>query len=468
MSSPSQPSDPADLDVVDAARSLADRSLSATELVEACLARIDARNGTHSHNGDPESVNAWVRVYADDARADAARADDRLSARSVADLGPAPALCGIPVGLEDLYGVAGKPLTASSRLLAQVPELDSALWDRLRTAGMILLGHLHTHEFGAGATTDQVANPWDPLHSAGGSAGGAAAALAARMVPAAAGSDTFGSLRIPSALCGISAFKPTRGVVPLDGAVPLCPTLDHAGPMARTVADCALLFGAMAGTLDAGAATALPLAGRRIGRSPQAATVALDPDVADGYFGAIDRCIELGASVVDVDEAPPTDVLGDFFNVFGAEILPFHGRFESFRGLYRPSVRGLIEQSERTPLTAHAMAAAQTRRRHTEATWMEWFAQHNVFALIEPTVPVVAPTRGAGYEQFGTQLRLGALSHYWNWTGFPVVSLPAGVGGRSGLPVGVSLIGPARCDNEILGAGMALQAALGVPRPPGL
>ena len=153
----------------------------------------------HSHEGDPASINAWVRVYEEDAVAAAARADELLAAG-----GELPPLLGVPLGLKDLYGVAGKPVTASSSLLADVPAEDCDVWRRLQAAGMVLLGHLHTHEFAAGGTTDQVGNPWDRARSAGGSSGGSAAALAARMVPAATGTDTAGSLRIPSACCGTS------------------------------------------------------------------------------------------------------------------------------------------------------------------------------------------------------------------------------------------------------------------------
>jgi aspartyl-tRNA(Asn)/glutamyl-tRNA(Gln) amidotransferase subunit A len=169
----------------------------------------------HSHDGDPASINAWVRVYEEDAIAAAVLADERLSAAGVRRDGPAPVLTGIPLGLKDLYGVAGKPLTASSRLLADVPAEDCDAWRQLAAAGMVLLGHLHTHEFAAGGTTDQVGSPWDLERSAGGSSGGSAAALAAFMVPAATGTDTAGSLRIPSACCGTSAIKPTRARVSL-------------------------------------------------------------------------------------------------------------------------------------------------------------------------------------------------------------------------------------------------------------
>ena len=158
----------------------------------------------------------------------AARADVSLAR------GGAAALCGIPIGLKDLYGVAGKPLTASSLLLDEVPTESCDVWKRLEAAGMVLLGHTHTHEFAWGGTTDQVGNPWSLDRTAGGSSGGSAAALAARMVPAATGTDTAGSLRIPSALSGTSTIKPTRGLVSLRGVVPLSPGLDHGGPMART------------------------------------------------------------------------------------------------------------------------------------------------------------------------------------------------------------------------------------------
>ena len=170
---------PADFGVVEASRHLARRELSARELVEACLARIRERDGTHSHDGDAHSINAWVRVYEEDALAAAARADERLAA------GGAPALCGVPIGLKDLYAVAGKPLTASSTLLDETPERDCDVWARLAADGMVLLGHLHTHEFAVGGTTDQVGNPWALDRSAGGSSGGSAAALAARTTPAA-------------------------------------------------------------------------------------------------------------------------------------------------------------------------------------------------------------------------------------------------------------------------------------------
>ena len=449
---------PADFGVVEAGRHLAGGDLSARELTEACLARIRERDGTHTHEGDAHSINAWVRVYEEDALAAAARADERLAA------GDAPVLCGIPIGLKDLYAVAGKPLTASSKLLDELPERDCDAWARLAEEGMVLLGHLHTHEFAVGGTTDQVGNPWALARSAGGSSGGSAAALAARMAPAATGTDTAGSLRIPSAACGTSTIKPTRGLVSLRGVVPLAPSLDHAGPMARTIEDCRALLAALAGT-RAPRRTA-GLAGLRVALSPRIATIGLDPDVGDGLEHAVGVLRTLGAEVVEPPAPPGALELGsDFLDVLRAELLVYHRRFDDRRELYRPSLREWVEGAEEHAVSAERYAAAQERRRLIATEWDGWFERERLVAVLEPTIPVVAPPRGDGYDHAGTDAALISFTHYWNWTGAPVVALPAGLGRRSGLPVGVSLVGRAGADWELLDAAAELQDELGVPAP---
>jgi aspartyl-tRNA(Asn)/glutamyl-tRNA(Gln) amidotransferase subunit A len=447
------------LGVCEAAALLAEREVSAAELTSACLARIRECDGTRSYDGDPQSINAWVRVYEEDAMDAAARADERLSE------GGAPPLTGIPIGLKDLYGVAGKPVTASSRVLDDVPTEDCDVWRRLSEAGMVLLGHLHTHEFAAGGTTDQVGNPWARERSAGGSSGGSAAALASFMIPAATGTDTAGSLRIPSACCGTSAIKPTLGLVSLTGVVPLAWSLDHAGPMARSVADCRLLLAAMAGQTP-GSTSARSLAGVRLAVSPRVADVELDAAVAAGFDRALDACRRLGAILVEpVAPDVGSDVGDDFLDVLTTEMLTYHRRFDSRRDLYRPSSREWVEMGEQRAVSGERYVAAQARRRAVTAAWEAWLGAHRVAAVIEPTIPVVAPLRGAGYDHAGTDYALISLTHFWDWTGFPAVALPA-AGGRGGLPVSVSLIGPAGADWELLSLGEALQAELGVPEPP--
>jgi aspartyl-tRNA(Asn)/glutamyl-tRNA(Gln) amidotransferase subunit A len=450
--------DPADLGVTEAVSLLGDGSLSSLELVEACLRRIGERDGTHSHEGDPDSINAWIRVFEEEAIAGAKRADQLRGDER-------PPLNGVPVGLKDLYAVAGKPVSASSRVFEDVPERDSDVWASLRDAGMILLGQLHTHEFAVGGTTDQVGNPWALDRTAGGSSGGPAAALAAHMTPAATGTDTAGSLRIPSALSGTSTIKPTYGTTSFRGVVPLAPSFDHAGPMARTLEDCGLLLAAITGSDRKPGAVSLD--GARLAVSPRLPLVTLDPDVAEGFERAQEACRGLGAEIVDPPPPPvELDVGQDYLRILYAELAAWHRRFADRRDLYRPALREWVEQGEAQGDSAIDYAEAQIRRAESTAAWGDWLAENRIAAVIEPTVPVVAWKRGDGYDHAGSDVDLISLTHHWNWTGFPAVALPAGVGSRSGLPVGVSLIGGPGTDWELLGLGIVLQSELGVPEAP--
>jgi aspartyl-tRNA(Asn)/glutamyl-tRNA(Gln) amidotransferase subunit A len=332
-----------------------------------------------------------------------------------------------------------------------VATADATCVARLREAGAILIGKTHTHEFAYAGVTPTTRNPWDVERIPGGSSGGSAAALAARMTPAATGTDTAGSLRIPSALCGTSTIKPTRGLVSLRGVFPLGTTLDHAGPMARTVADCAPLLDALAGRLPAGRGEPL----RRVVVSPRISD--LDPDVAESFE------LVLGLLPLAAVAAPaaPLSIGTDLIDVLTAEMLAAHRRFADRRERYRASTRGFLEHGERRALTAEEYAAAQQRRVAITEAWTDWFADERVDAIVEPTVPIVARTRGRGYDEAFTDVAEISLTHYWDWTGFPVVSLPSGVGRRSGLPAGVSLIGPPGSDRDLLDAGAALEAQLG-------
>jgi aspartyl-tRNA(Asn)/glutamyl-tRNA(Gln) amidotransferase subunit A len=318
----------------------------------------------------------------------------------------------------------------------------------------VLLGHLHTHEFAAGGTTDQVGNPWALDRSAGGSSGGSAAALAARTTPAATGTDTAGSLRIPSAFCGTSTIKPTRGLLSIRGIVPLAASLDHPGPMARTLEDCALLLAGMTG--DDRPVTAAPLAGARLGVLP---ADDLDPDVAAGFDSVLELCRRLGVELVQAPPVRPS--LDDWGGIFDVEIYEYHRRFDDRRDLYRPSTREFVERG--AGADASRYDELQALREREAAEWEHWVGHRQVAALLQPTVPDVAWPRGPGYDHAGTDVRLIELTHHWNWTGQPVAALPAGLGARSGLPVSVSLIGPRGSDRELLALGISLQAELGVP-----
>jgi aspartyl-tRNA(Asn)/glutamyl-tRNA(Gln) amidotransferase subunit A len=244
-------------------------------------------------------------------------------------------------------------------------------------------------------------------------------------------------LRIPSAYCGTATIKPTLGLVPIDGIVPLAASLDHAGPMARTIADCEPLLAAMADVEPP--AERRPL--RRVAVSPRIGE--LHPDVGEAFE---EVCTRL--PLVDVPP-PEADLdLGTMhFDVLCAEMREWHRRFDDRRDDYRPSTRGFLEYAEAHPVD---VAALQARRRDTATRWLAWFDEHDVDAIVEPTVPIVARERGSGYDAPFEDGREVELTHYWNWTGFPVAAAPAGAGRRSGLPTSVSLIGRPGADWDLL------------------
>jgi aspartyl-tRNA(Asn)/glutamyl-tRNA(Gln) amidotransferase subunit A len=470
-------SSPADLGVLEAAEQLRDGQLSAVELTEACLQRIEERNGgAPSYDGAPEAINAWVRLYPDLAREQARAADERR-ARDGAD---APLLCGIPLAVKDLYGIAGLPLTASSRVLdGNVADRDAVAYKRLRDQDMVVLGHTHTHEFGAGGTTDQVGNPFALDRVAGGSSGGSAAALAARMTPAALGSDTCGSLRIPSACCGISAIKPTHGRIPLDGVIPLASSLDHPGPMARSIADCAALLQAMA----AGGAESLPVMPppaplpelpltRRPGPRPfEGMTIALtdrpdntpmEPRVAICLEEATRACERLGARVIE-HAAPWAFEWDDLSTILLTEVWAYHRRHSQLHDLYRPAIAEFVEAA-RNFTKAPPYFEAQQRRAEGTAAWEQWFRDNRVDLVLEPTLPIVPYERGPGYDRGhagGPGDPMIALTALWDMTGMPVVSLPVS------WEIGVSLIAPGGHEAPLVQAAIDLQESrLGVPAWP--
>jgi aspartyl-tRNA(Asn)/glutamyl-tRNA(Gln) amidotransferase subunit A len=256
-------------------------------------------------------------------------------------------------------------------------------------------------------------------------------------------------------MCGTSTIKPTRGSVSMRGIVPLCPTLDHPGPMTRTVQDCEPLLAAMAGVHPP--AQRRPPA--RVAVSPRIGN--LDPDVAEGF----DSALEL-LPLVDVPPPSATLDLGiEFLDVVCAEMLAYHRRFDDRRADYRPSIRGFLEHGEKRALTAEEYVDAQSRRAELTATWVDWLREHQIDAIVEPTVPLVARERGHGYDAAFTDFDEISLTHYWDWTGFPAVALPSGVGSRCGLPVSVSLIGAPGAEWDLLAWGAALQDELGVPAP---
>ncbi|HVW42817.1 MAG TPA: amidase [Amycolatopsis sp.] len=434
---------------------------SAAALVDGYLDRIEATNGAISHDGGPDDINAWVRVYSERAQRHAREIDSRT-------VHPGGGwLAGVPLGIKDVISIDNAPATASSR---RIPVRDTAppaeVWRRLASAGAIPLGHTHTHEFAAGPTTDQCANPWDRTRSAGGSSGGSAAAVAAGMIPAALGTDTAGSIRLPAALCGITGFKPTLGSVPGTGVIPLGRSFDHVGPLALTAADCALIFDVCAGAADPGPIgkrdrTPRPLAGTVIALIGRPSPEGLHPDVADGLQRTADALRDLGATVTELDPPQPApDVLTELTALLMTDIWRFHSSLRPHPAAYQADVAATVTQAATLAMPDDEYAAAQSRRSRVAAAWDAWFTGNRVDAILEPTCPIPAPVRGRRGDAHPERYRLLEFTSWWNYTGNPVVALPSGIGGTSRLPVSASLIGRRRGDRDVLQLAVDLQEVL--------
>jgi aspartyl-tRNA(Asn)/glutamyl-tRNA(Gln) amidotransferase subunit A len=465
-----------ELGVLEAVELLRGRRISSVELVQALYAQIDAVNGgPPSEYGSRDTINAWVRLYPELAEEQARAADRRLAIEGE----DAPLLCGVPVGLKDLYAAAGLPLTASSRVLDDnIPDVDCTAWARMRAVGMVLIGHLHTHEFACGGTCDQVGNPWDTELTPSGSSGGSGAAVAARMVPVATGTDTAGSIRAPAAICGVSGIKPTTGRIPLDGVIPLGPTFDTLGPLARGVADCSAVLAAMAGGDDGvgGAATVAhavpagplgelplrarggsqPLAGCTIAVTDRFAAFELDSDVQAGYATALKAVQALGARLVELRAPVKAFTLeSPEFALVLVEMWAYHQQFADRNELYRPQLRETL-RAAREVMSASEYAQLQLGRAAYAATWESWFDRHGVDVIHEPAARVVAYPRGDGYD-YTDHNPLADMTLGWNVTGHPGVALPCGLGPSSGLPTGIQLIPRRGREADAIQIGIDLQ-----------
>jgi aspartyl-tRNA(Asn)/glutamyl-tRNA(Gln) amidotransferase subunit A len=461
---------PAELDLLEAAAALRAGELSARELTAACLERVAQRD---------DRFGAFIRVYEGEAAAAAQHADELL-ARGLA--GP---LTGLPIALKDVVGSAGLPLTADSAVLeGNVAPADATVWGRLRAAGMVLIGHVHCGEFANGVWG---LNPWGPTFSPGGSSSGSAIALATRMVPAALGTDTRGSIRMPAAFTGVTGVKPTFGLVSTAGCIPFSYTSDVVGPMARSAADCAALLTAMAGRDPADRATLAqpdgpgpyptsprpgprPLAGTRIG-IPRFGAGEPSPGVARVYARFQDDLAGLGAELVPFPwPASPLEGggrnLGIWTHVLGAEIQVIHEQFADRSHLYRDEFLGLLAPM-RTSATAVDYVRAQVARAELIDTWTGLFAGHRLSAVAHPVCQD---------ELFRTDVELTfeelprLMLGMWNDTGFPVVSVPAGLSATDNSPVGMQLAGLPHSESVLLQVAIDLQAATDYHRqsPPDL
>jgi aspartyl-tRNA(Asn)/glutamyl-tRNA(Gln) amidotransferase subunit A len=440
------------------------KQLSPVEIIDAHLQRIDATEPI---------LNSFITLLPEEARSAARRAESEIQQGNYR--GP---LHGIPVGLKDLFNTAGVRTTSGSRIFDNfVPENDCTVAARLREAGGILLGKLNMHPFAYGPTGENpdyghMHNPWDPDRVSGGSSGGSGSATASGQCVITTGTDTGGSIRIPSALCGIVGLKPTYGLVSRHGMTPLAWTMDHPGPMVRTVEDAALTMNAIAGHDPndvASAQVVVPdytkaltgdVRGLRIGMPREYFEAPVDPQVAQAVRDAVGVLESMGAEVTEVSfpmfeysQPISSAILMAEASACHRDLLRRHGdklyppvRLRLEGGLFISAADYLRAQQGRTLLDREARGLLE-----------------QVDLLAGPTEPVTAPELGAaqvpvGEDTLGTVAALTQFTRPYNITGFPAISIPCGFS-DSGLPIGLQLAGRPFDEVTVLRAAHAYEQA---------
>jgi aspartyl-tRNA(Asn)/glutamyl-tRNA(Gln) amidotransferase subunit A len=433
-------------------------TLSPVELTEQVLTRIDRI--------DP-LLESYVDVFSDAARAKARIVEDAI--RRGDCIGP---LQGIPVALKDLYDVAGLPTLAGSPVVraGHCADADSAVVRKLRAAGAVLTGKTVTHEFAFGVVSAPTRNPWDRDTIPGGSSGGSAAAVSAQLCLAAMGSDTGGSIRIPAGLCGLVGLKPTYGRVSKRGVAELSWTLDHTGPLTRTVADAAVLLQAIAG-YDPGDPSSVDEAvpdylaglhagieGLRVGVPSNFFFDQVDTEVGDAVHAALAVLVDAGATLVEL-AVPHVELTAEVVTtIVGVEAAAIHQEhMRASPEAYSADTRRRLLAGELISGTTYVNA--QRVRRLVAAGFRA--ALSDVDVLATPTLPVTAPAFGADTTPFGgaevpVMPVLSRLTAPANAAGLPALALPCGFSGR-GLPLSLQLIGRPFDEPTLLAAGQAYQ-----------
>ncbi len=458
---------------------LTNRVVSSEELTRAFLARIERLNS---------QLNAVVTVCEERAIDDARRADQRLSR------GEASILTGIPLLHKDIFCTSGVRTTCGSRMLEQfVPAYDATIVARLKTEGVVMLGKCNMDEFAMGSSNEtsffgSVKNPWDTDCVPGGSSGGSAAALAAGMAPLVTGTDTGGSIRQPASLCGITGLKPTYGRVSRLGIIAFASSLDQAGPMAKSAADCAHMLTAMAG-LDAGDSTSADrevpdffselsgdVAGLRIGLPKEYFNNDLDPDVRAQVMSTLTELERAGAQLVDIELPHSHYAIATYYVLAPAEASANLARYDGVRFGYRcdnpadledlylrSRSEGFGEEVQRRILVGtYALSAgfydayfnkAQQVRRVITDDFHKAFESVDVIA--GPSAPGVAFPFGAKQQDPVAMYMEDIYTLAVNLAGLPGLSAPAGL--VNGMPVGLQLIGKPFDESAILNAAHRLQ-----------
>jgi aspartyl-tRNA(Asn)/glutamyl-tRNA(Gln) amidotransferase subunit A len=419
--------------IASAAAGLRDGTHTSADLVEASLRAIDAFD---------RDTHAFIRVDVAGARAAAARADADI--RRGRDLGP---LHGIPISIKDLIDIAGEPTTAASRVLEDnIATADAPVITRLRAAGAVILGKTNLHEFALGTTSEDsaygaVRHPDDLTRSPGGSSGGSAVAVATGMGLATIGSDTGGSIRIPSACCGIVGLKPSFADVPREGVVPLSTSLDHVGPLSLSVEDAATIWAVLANRPQPALSGPAP---RGLRLHHVGGYFDLMSDEVRAAVAAAVRALSQGGVAVESGEITDTDIITKtYVDIVLPEAAAWHARYLDTRGdRYTPPVRARLESGRAIPAVDYLAAKdAQNRLRKAVNAALD-----GVDALMLPTLPITAPPIGAAEVALGpgsakmVTVRAAMLrnTQLFNLSGHPAISLPLP---GAPLPVGLQLVG---------------------------
>ncbi len=434
------------------------REVSPVELAESCFDLIDAVDG---------KINSFITPTRDQAMAAAEELEGELVKGKNRG-----ALHGIPIGLKDLYATKGIRTTANSDALANwVPDEDATTTRLLREAGTVLLGKLTMHEFAFGAPDFEhqfgpARNPWNLDHVPGGSSSGSAAALAAALCFGALGSDTGGSIRGPASFCGIAGIKPSYGRVSRYGVVPLSWSLDHAGPMARTVEDCALLLQAISGYDAKDAASAnVPVSdfsaglhggvrGTRLGvpRGWFEEKEGTNPEIMAAFEAALKVLEGLGARLVDVDPEPFINARGANMTILLAEAAAYYEKTLQ----ERPSDLGAdVRNRVREGSFFSAVDYIQAQRARTVVTGQLQEILKNVDVVVSPTSAQPADAF-AGLDS-DARNRMPSYMSPFNLSGLPALSVPCGFS-SSGLPLSLQIAGRAFDEATVLRIGQAYEA----------
>jgi aspartyl-tRNA(Asn)/glutamyl-tRNA(Gln) amidotransferase subunit A len=432
------------------------REISPVELAQRYLLRIERIH---------PRLDAFLTVTADRALAEARAAERELLRGRYR--GP---LHGIPIALKDNIWTRGIPTTAGSAILRDfVPGEDATVVRRLRRAGAVLLGKTNLHEFAYGITSENphfgaVRNPWAGDRIAGGSSGGSAAAVAAGLCVAALGSDTGGSIRVPSALCGVVGLKPTFGRVSVHGVFPLAPSFDHVGPIARSVGDAALLLEAIAGRdpLDPGSVArshrnflrSTRREKRRLGLPKEYFWEPLDPEVRALAEAALESLERLGAAIEEVSLPSIAEAVEAANLIAAVEAREVHeraGTFPARAAEYGEDVRRRLERGGEVRALDYRGALEVLRRSRAEFEAV----MARVEAIVTPTTPIPAPPIGSDQIRVGDteeSVRSALLrgNRPANFTGLPAISVPCGFT-RAGLPAGLELMGRRFDESTLLG-----------------